>query len=375
MDYLPQRSAAALGLIALSTRLFFAIAIDLPQLLNAGWLCALAACALTLPLALCLGFLQQRWAAPPASKCTGIPARIFCGALCLFSLHDLCCVMRFFTLSASHTLLEDVRPWLLTLLLAACALLGCLAGVRAVGGAARVGLWVIGLMLAITVLVQLTALNPGWLAPLLGPGLPVLARPLPHLAGLMTGLTGLWLMGDGKAGKAFSPPALVGYIALAAGGLLALWSMLAPMMTGVPDTRLFYFDRLLTNGRVTASLQLVLLLAWYGGMLTMMSFSTVCSARLLTLTVPPLPWPWAVCLCVLGALGATALSLADRQVIQWINLVRWVLVTLPILGASLFLAMQRKGESPARPEANPSPVSPDPAAEPARLAGKRRPVP
>ena len=95
----------------------------------------------------------------------------------------------------------------------------------------------------------------------------------------------------------------------------------------------------------------------------------------LTLTVPPLPWPWAVCLCVLGALGATALSLADRQVIQWINLVRWVLVTLPILGASLFLAMRRKGESPARPEANPSPVSPDPAAEPARLAGKRRPVP
>ena len=52
MDYLPQRSAAALGLIALSTRLFFAITIDLPQLLNAGWLCALAACALTLPLAL-----------------------------------------------------------------------------------------------------------------------------------------------------------------------------------------------------------------------------------------------------------------------------------------------------------------------------------
>ena len=191
----------------------------------------------------------------------------------------------------------------------------------------------------------------------------------------MTGLTGLWLMGDGKAGKAFSPPALVGYIALAAGGLLALWSMLAPMMTGVPDTRLFYFDRLLTNGRVTVSLQLVLLLAWYGGMLTMMSFSTVCSARLLTLTVPPLPWPWAVCLCVLGALGATALSLADRQVIQWINLVRWVLVTLPILGASLFLAMRRKGESPGRPEANPSPVSPDPAADPARLAGKRRPVP
>ena len=96
------------------------------------WLCALAACALTLPLALCLGFLQQRWAAPPASKCTGIPARIFCGALCLFSLHDLCCVMRFFTLSASHTLLEDVRPWLLTLLLAACALLG-LSPLEAVG--------------------------------------------------------------------------------------------------------------------------------------------------------------------------------------------------------------------------------------------------
>lgn len=79
---------------------------------------------------------------------------------------------------------------------------------------------------------------------------------------------------------------------------------------------------------------------------------------------------WAVCLCVLGALGATALSLADRQVIQWINLVRWVLVTLPILGASLFLAMRRKGESPARPEANPSPVSPDPAAEPAGWLAK-----
>lgn len=370
MDCLPRRSAAALGLIALSARLFFAIAIDQPSLLNAGWLCALAACALTLPLALGLHYLSKKWGAPPAAQCSGGPARAFCGMLCLFSLHDLTCVMRFFTLSASHTLLEDVQPWLLTLLLAACALLGCLSGVRAVGGAARVGLWVIGLMLAITVLVQLTALNPGWLAPLLGPGLPVLARPLPHLAGLMTGLAGLWLMGDGQTDKAFSPPALVGYIALAAGGLLVLWSMLAPMMTGVPDTRLFYFDRLLTNGRVTVSLQLVLLLAWYGGMLTMLSFSTVCAARMLTLALPALSWAWAVCLCVLAALGGAALSLGDRQVIGWVNLVRWPLVTLPLLGAALVQGIKGRGKPapwPAGQGAGPAPFP-----EPDRRAGERR---
>ena len=348
---LPRRSAAALGMIALSARLFFAIAIDQPALLNAGWLCALTACALTLPLALCLGFLNKKWAVPPALQCSGRPARAFCGLVCLFSLHDLGCVLRFFTLSASHTLLEDVAPWLLTLLLAACALLGCMSGARGAGNAARVALWVMGLLLGVTILVQLSALNPGWLAPLLGPGFPALARPLPHLAGLMTGLAGLWLLGEGQTGRAFSPPALVGYTALISGGLLLLWSMLAPMMTGVPDTRLFYFDRLLTNGRVTVSLQLVLLLAWYGGMLTMLSFSTLCAARALTLALPALSWAWAVCLCVLAALGISALSLGSRQAIQWVNLARWPLVTLPVLGAAL--VQGRKGKGRSSPSAHP----------------------
>lgn len=346
MRYVPDRDVLSLGLVAVGVRLFFDVAIDQPGLLNAGWLTTLGACALTLPLAFCLYYLRKTWAVPPSEKFTGWAARAFALILCLFSLYDCGCALRLFILSAQHTALESIHPWLLIPLLALAAGLCCLTGAQAVSSAARVSLGILAVMMVIIVAVQLRSLNVRWLTPVLGPGVDDLAQPLPHLAGLMTSLVPLWLLkgSSEKRPKALSMPALTGYIALAVSLLLVLFYMLAPMMTGVPDTRLFRFDRLLTNGRVSISLQLVLLLAWHAGLMINLAFSLVCSARMLHIVLPRLKWHWLVWACALVSLAVPLLSLSAHDVIEGVNTARWPLVTLPILGAALAQAVRARKE-------------------------------
>ena len=92
---------------------------------------------------------------------------------------------------------------LLPLLLAAM-LCACFGG-QAVGGAARVWLWVMPVLLVIAILLQLRSFRPAWLAPVLGPGTEMLATGTVSASGWLSLCPLVWLCAEKEEPPAKGP--------------------------------------------------------------------------------------------------------------------------------------------------------------------------
>lgn len=337
MKYVPGRSAMLpLMFLAIVTRLFCAMAVEYSGAHNAAWICPLIGLILYLPFAFALqraaaigndsawGNLEPRLSRPIAT--------LILLAFAMLLLLDGASMIRMTASTASYSIGDKA---VVTLAIPLALLTGAmiLLGPDATGHNARLGLYILGVLMLIIALVQIPAYRPGWLVPLLGGGIPALLTGGLRCAGYMALLTLCWMLAVPDRGKC--SPALCGAIAAAVAALLLLFlQMLSPTFV---ETELLLPARLeliLNNGRIAVPLQLVYLLVWYGGFLHLISAETVTAACLLKRLIPGLK-PWILALFI----PVAAFLLAESSFIQELYSHLAAQLLYPVLGVLLLAAM------------------------------------
>lgn len=289
MRYVPGRSGALpLMFIAMIARLFCEMALLYPAAHNAAWLCPIAALILYLPFA----FALQRAAALGNDSAWGnleprVPSLLSALIPLLFALLlllDASSMMDVIAGTASFSI-GDKAVITLELPLAILLALMVLLGPDAAGNNARIGLYILGVLLLIIALVQLPIYRSGWLTPILGGGVPSILTGALRCAGSMVLLSLTWLFAVPDRAR-FGPWLWGAAASLLASALLAGLQMLSPTFVGTELLRPARMEILLNNGRVAISLQFVYLLAWYGGLLHLISAEAVTAACILRRLLP-----------------------------------------------------------------------------------------
>lgn len=298
MKYTAGRSAALpLMFIAIVMRLFCDMALLYPSAHNAAWLCPIVGLLLYLPFSLALRSaaslgngsawcnLEQR-----------MPAFLSAAILILFALLLLMDASSMMDVAAGTAGFTIGDKAVITLELPLAILLGMmiLLGPDAAGHNARIGLYILGAMLVILLLVQLPVYHSGWLVPILGGGIPAILTGALRCAGHMALLSIPWLLAvpdRARLGTTVWVPAA----ALLAAVLLACQQMLFPTFVGTELLRPARLEIILNNGRVALSLQFIVLLLWYGGFLHLLSAEAVAIACIAKRLFPPVKtWILAV---------------------------------------------------------------------------------
>lgn len=348
MTLLNRRSAYALGFCALTTRIFIAIAIDLPSTLNAGYLCVPAACAANLPSALLMwGLWRSSPYAAPAQRldqaCGRNARRALCMLLCIMSVYDTASVARLAATSVEYAAYKTFPVTHLSVIAILGAGLICLTGGAGVSNASRIWFVITGILLGIVFVFQIPHIKVSWLFPLLGPGLSELIPGAHSLSGAITPLISLWLCleqekGQDRQGGAPYRPTGAGAIvklllfsSLCAALLLMIYSMLVPALPHVNTYRSFYLDRVLTNGHLSIALQLPMLLMWFLCLTALMAFNVLMAALMLKGAFEKIPYAVALGIVIIAALPMVFWDYSDRAALNIINMARYWAVTLPFI--------------------------------------------
>lgn len=296
----PSRTAATASLtVALATRLFYGLALDAPEAANAAWLAAPAGLLMALPVVWVARHMDRgarRWLSLP---------------LFLLIALDAAAAVEWTGYSESCLAFDHVSPifMMLPLLL---ALLRCAwLGGDALGGAARFWVRLFALLILVVVIYQLPYYNPGWLRPWLGYGSGGVLRAGVRAAGWMclVVLSAMTVCREELAPRDILPGMLLATAVAAA--LTALCQMMAPAVTAADMSRAMAVEALLTNGRAPLYLQLPMIVAWFAGMLHLMSFEGIAACGLLHRAAPRAGE--TACLAAgLGAVAALALIRAPR---------------------------------------------------------------
>ena len=269
---LPLSLARPLAFAAVTTRLLMGIFLDLPWLYNAGWIAALGAILLCVP----LGMLADR--AARACRGGGIAEALEkrggrAVARPVFALLSLVCIYE--TAVTSRVLSNTVRHVALAEASAISPSSAAFVGGNALRlpgrtghrrGGAHLGARDAVLML-IVLLLQFRSFRPAWLTPLLGPGANVLASGTVSASGWLSMAALPWLCADREENGAKQRGALSTLVTIGifSAAVLALLAMMAPPSVRTDLTRTYQLDKLLANGRVTQTAQLPLILLWYNG--------------------------------------------------------------------------------------------------------------
>ena len=344
---LPLSLARPLAFAAVTTRLLMGIFLDLPWLYNAGWIAALGAILLCAP----LGMLADR----AARACrSGIAealeerggravARPVFALLSLVCIYETAVTSRVLSNTVRHVALAEASAISLLLpLLLAAMLCACLGG-QAIGGAARIWVRVMPVLMLIVLLLQFRSFRPAWLTPLLGPGANVLASGTVSASGWLSMAALPWLCADREENGAKQRGALstLAAIGIFSAAVLALLAMMAPPSVRTDLTRTYQLDKLLANGRVTQTAQLPLILLWYNGLLFNVTADLFFAAKLLQLTFPRLDGRLAVLLG--GAVSGAVAMLGWAEQRMVVSYARWLFAVVGILMLALFAAPLRKG--------------------------------
>ena len=198
---LPLSLARPLAFAAVTTQLLMGIFLDLPWLYNAGWLSALGAVILCAPLGLALDRVTR--ACPRGSVAAALEeragrliARPVFALLCLICVYETAAASRVLCNTVRHVALAEASAISLLLPLLLAAMLCACFGGQAVGGAARVWLRVMPVLLVIAILLQLRSFRPAWLAPVLGPGTEMLASGTVSASGWLSLCALVWLCAE-----------------------------------------------------------------------------------------------------------------------------------------------------------------------------------
>ena len=345
---LPLSLARPLAFAAVTTRVLMGMSLDLPWLYNAGWAAALAAIVLCAP----LGMLADRVAracpqggiaealAAQAGQCVARP--VF-ALLCLLCIYETAATARVLSNTVRHVALAEASAISLLLPLLLAAMLSAYFGGQAVGGAARIWLRVMPVLMLIVLLLQLGSFRPAWLAPVLGPGIEVLASGAVGASGWLSLVAIIWLCAERDA-PSRKPPSMLGVFAavgIFSAAVLALLAMMAPPSVRADLTRTYQLDKLLANGRVPQTAQLPLILLWYNGLLFNVTADLFLAAKLLQLAIPRLDGRLAVLLAGPAAGAVAMLGWAEQRMVA--VCARWLFAAVGVLMLALFLAPLRKG--------------------------------
>lgn len=295
------RSAAAASLLAaLTTQLFYGLALDAPEAANAAWMAAPMGLLLALPtlwLMDRLGVAQSR----------AFAALLFAGVAL-----DAAGSIEWTAFSESCLAFDHISPVLLMipllLTVARCAWLGA----DAVGGAARFLAMLFALLMLMVVLYQIPYYRVAWLTPWLGAGIGGVLRSAMRAAGWNVLLCGAAMTACSKSmGMKDLLPGL-----MLSTGVAMLLIILQQMMAPVPVTgdvsRRIRIDTFLTNGRAPLYLQLPMIVAWFSGMLHLTAFESVAACCLFHRSLPKV----RASVCVAAGLGIVFAT----SLLRWTNL-------------------------------------------------------
>ncbi len=344
------RSAAAIVFLALGTRASYAIAIDGPQLLNAGWITFLMAAIGVAPLAFSMDFLENAMQKPAAEFMKGAWVRVYSVVLALFALYETGCGIFLLSGSASYLAYETISAPVMFIVCGLTAAAGCMIGSEAVAGAARIALRLFAIAVVFVVFSQMSSYNWRWLTPVFGPGLKVILPPALSVSGMLTGMIPLWLFTDYN--NRYVKRGYMKKILLAITGygvmVSLLFAMLLPAMPKGPMTRWFQLERLLANGRTPQALQVIMIPAWFSLLLVSLSFNMLCATEMLGIAFPSTKPIWRIGICLAAILAISFSPLGTRPYIELINLIRWPVCSIPLLIYALIIAAKkRKAVSPA----------------------------
>lgn len=302
-----ESAAGALAVLAVVARIVGGVLIDMPDLLNAGWLSILIGALLALPLMLaisCIRTLQHNRPAP-------IPPAL-CIVFFLIAIWDAAYVASMIADSAGYLALNSTASiYLLIPQFVLC--LGCLLlNGDALGASAVIWNKFLPALLLIVILLQSRSYEPRWLTPLFGPGLTSLLSGSVRIAGWFCLPAALFLIArpdvEGSPGHLSPLKTLV--LCAAFSTLIALaFSMMTPLLPNQNlHSRTFRFDALLANGRSGRALQLPTIALWYPSQFYALLFDVFTSAVMLQKMLPK--WPHSACIWL--SLVCTALLAASH---------------------------------------------------------------
>lgn len=325
-------AACTFARLAIIARVICGVIIDMPELMNAGWLAVALGGLLALPAA----FAVSRYKAAG-----GQPSKLICGAFFIVAVCDAAAVSSSIADSASYMALNSTAA--VYLMLPQLAL--CLFCLRLNGDAlgSSAGIWskILPWLLAIVVLMQAEDYRPGWLTPVLGPGMPQLLTGTLRAAGWFSLPTALYLIAEPGIGGKPAPLKPVKTLGLCVGFtafICVSFSMAVPAITDENlFTRAFRLDSLLANGRTGLALQLPTITLWYLGLFYALLFDMFAAASMLQNVLPD--WNRHACIwvsmIVAGLLGAGPLSgrTASLRLADWLYIVQSLLLMVAMLTA------------------------------------------
>lgn len=339
-----ESAAGSLATLAVASRIVSGVVIDIPDLLNAGWLSILIGALLALPLMLATAHIRRTHSNQPTVLPRPLSAVFF-----TLSVWDAAAVASILADSAGYLALN--RTASIYLMIPQFVLCLCCLQLNgdALGASAAIWNKFLPVLLLIVILLQSDSYRPEWLTPLLGAGWTSVFSGALRTAGWFSLPTGLFLVAkpdvQGRPG-CLRPPRLLAISAAFAIPVTLVFSMMTPAL---PDqnlfSRTFRFDALLANGRNGLALQLPTIAIWYPGLFYALLFDVFSGAIMLQHLLPQ--WPHSACVWV--SLICTALLAASRYSEQKAVMLAssWLLITIcASTAAYMLLNWHRKGAKP-----------------------------
>lgn len=300
-------AAGALAALAVVARVVSGVLIDMPDLLNAGWLAVLIGALLALPLA----FAVSRILAMRKKQMSRVP-RPLCAAFFAVAVWDAASVASMIADSAGYMALNSTASIYLMIPQFALCLVCLRLNGDALGASASIWNKFLPALLLIVILLQAENYESQWLTPVLGPGMPAILSGALRTAGWFSLPAALFLIAkpdvEGRPSSLHPVRTLAACAAFSA--LIAvIFSMTTPAISDQDlYSRTIRFDALLANGRNGLSIQLPMIALWYPGLFYALLFDVFTGAVMLQEMLPQ----WNHRACIWLSIISSALFAASR---------------------------------------------------------------
>ncbi len=314
-----------LTLLAIGSRLFYLIIIDMPKIHNAAWLATAAGALFSLPVVLAAYILMRKYGArlsDGVEKAVGSTlSRAFYFIAAIMLAYDASLLYKIIAGSAAYATLYDTPASLLIIPTALACTLAAATGGNGAAGTAGAWLRIAPFLYVIVLLWQYKSTNLTWLMPILGPGVRVICQVGLSAASYFCMIPIAFLVGTGevtlgkeksRAGKPSSVIWIWAGCAVAVMLLSAVHTSMYPTVPEMTDHRAMQLDLLLSNGKSNRAIQLPMLLIWYGTLAVSTVFMIYVSGRLLALALNRNS-SGAIYFCGALALPAAMLGFSEQQ--------------------------------------------------------------
>lgn len=347
---LPMRLGFPLVIATIWMRVFYGLAVDMPEIYGAKWIAALGGLVLCIPIAILLqSFTRANGPVPTWDALESTAGRVptvFLGAiLAILAVYEAATASRMTSNSASYVALEGIPTWLIYCTLLFVCMYAAWKNGQSLGSTARLWLKIAPWILVIVVLMQARSLNLSWLFPIWGAGIPELLDGMRGAAGWIAMWVGMWLVAQPEKADCEKKGLILGPLLASAAVLvllLLLNGMIVPPTLNIDTTRAFQLDSILANGRVSLMTQLPLLILWFNGLLFSVSFALFVAAALLQRILPKLDGRISILICTALLVLIAFFRLADQQSTLLVAQYQYLIVAAPLL-VVLLIALIRKG--------------------------------